>query len=127
MDYMDKMDRAKKSNQKKQNKDHVDFIRNQIIEKQQRADAEKVVEKLYYKPHFGPEETLDQIKRNMEAQKQKQDFLRMNLTHQINNQRELSEASRQQERQADKKFIKACTEAQTLEHVAMVKKDQVMK
>ena len=63
----------------------------------------------------------------MDSQKQKQDFLRMNLTHQINAQRELSEASRQQERHVDKKFIKACTDAQTLEHVAMVKKDQIMK
>ena len=51
----------------------------------------------------------------------------MNLTHQINAQRELSEASRQMERHADRKFIKATTDAQRLEHQAMARKDQVMK
>ena len=51
----------------------------------------------------------------------------MNLTHQINAQRELSEASRQHERHADQKFLRAQADAQNLEHAALRKKDQLMK
>ena len=92
-----------------------------------RKEAEAAVEGLYYKPHFGPEETLDQIQANIDAKAQKQDFIKMNLTHQINAHRELSEASRKQERHADRKFIRAQTHAQNLEYAAMAQKDQKMK
>ena len=51
----------------------------------------------------------------------------MNLNHQINAARELSEASRKQERSKDQKFIRATTNAQHLEHAAMQRKDQIMK
>lgn len=82
---------------------------------------------MYYKPHFGPEETLDQIQKSLNATQQKKDFIKMNLNHQINAARELSEASRKQERSKDQKFIRATTNAQNLEHAAMLRKDQIMK
>ena len=59
MDYMDRMDRIKAASRHKQNQANVEFIRNQIVEKQARKANENDVERLYYKPHFGPEETLD--------------------------------------------------------------------
>ena len=37
------------------------YLQNQIKEKEQRKEASKAIESLYYKPHFGPEETLDQV------------------------------------------------------------------
>ena len=82
---------------------------------------------MYYKPHFGPEETLDQVRVNLEATQAKKDFLKTNLTNQINANRQLSEASRQDERRADQKFIRATTNAQNLENAAQMRKDQVMK
>ena len=63
----------------------------------------------------------------MDANRQKQEFLRMNLTQQMNNNAEMSEASRRVERAQDQKFIKHSNEAQQLEHEALKKKDQVMK
>jgi hypothetical protein len=47
----------------------------------------------------------------MDEKMQKQEFIKMNLTHQIAAHRELSEASRKQERHADRKFIRATTHA----------------
>lgn len=76
-----------------------------------KKEAEAAVEGLYYKPHFGPEETLDQVQKVMDEKMQKQEFIKMNLTHQIAAHRELSEASRKQERHADRKFIRATTHA----------------
>ena len=63
----------------------------------------------------------------MEAQQAKKEFLRQNLTNQINANRQLSEASRQDERRADQKFIRATTNAQNLENAALIRKDQIMK
>lgn len=56
---MDRMEHIKKLNREKQNRANCEFIRTQIAEKQQRQEKEKAVDTLYYKPHFGPEETLD--------------------------------------------------------------------
>lgn len=106
MDYMDREQAFRHVNKVKMNMANVDFIRTQIDDKARVKNAEKQVETLYYKPHFGPEETLDQVQKNLETSKQKQDFLRMNLAHQIHNNRELSEASRKVERAQDQKFIK---------------------
>ena len=51
----------------------------------------------------------------------------MNLTHQINARRELSEASSREERRADRRFIRATQATQNLEHAALQKKDAQMK
>jgi len=59
IDYMDRMEAVKAKNRYDQNQANVEFIRSQIAEKQARQQVEKAVENLYYKPHFGPEETLD--------------------------------------------------------------------
>ena len=58
---MDKMEFMKQQDRIKQNRVNSEFLRRQIVEKQLRQENEKNVEGLYYKPHFGPEETLDQI------------------------------------------------------------------
>ena len=71
MDYMDRENAFRATNRVKMNMANVDFIRNQIEEKKRVKDAEKQVETLYYKPHFGPEETLDQVKKNLETHRQK--------------------------------------------------------
>ena len=102
-----------------QNEINKEFIKNQIAEKARTKEMTRAVETLYYKPHFGPEETLEQVKRNLDSERQKQGFIRMNLTHQINAQREVSEASRQHERHADQRYIRETTKAQNLESQAM--------
>lgn len=51
----------------------------------------------------------------------------MNLTHQMNNNYEMGDASRKVERANDQKFIKHQIEVQNLEHEALKKKDQIMK
>ena len=43
--------------------------------------AEKEIDTLYYKPHFGPEETLDNIQKNLNSTQQKKEFIKMNLNH----------------------------------------------
>ena len=58
---MDRMEFIKHCDKKQQNRVNCDYLRSQIAEKAARKDAEYAVESLYYKPHFGPEETLDQI------------------------------------------------------------------
>jgi len=55
---MDRMEYLKAQDRIVQNKQHRDFLQNQIVEKAMRREAEAAVEGLYYKPHFGPEETL---------------------------------------------------------------------
>ena len=127
IDYMDRMEAIKQLSKKKQTQANTEFLRSQMAEKARRKEIDHAVETLYYKPHFGPEETLDQVQVKLDKEKQKQEFLKMNLTHQINAQRELSEASRQHERHADQKFLKAQADAQNLEHAALRKKDQLMK
>lgn len=94
IDYMDRMEFLKQQDRQKQNRVNSEYLRKQIAEKQLRKQTEAGVEGLYYKPHFGPEETLDQIQQDIENKKNKQEFLRSNLQNQINAQRELSEASR---------------------------------
>lgn len=59
------------------------------------------------------------MQRNLDVQKQKQEFLKMNLSHQIQAQRAVSEASRQHERKADQRYIKETTKAQRVETEAI--------
>ena len=127
IDYMDKMEFLKVQDRKHQNREHSDFLRSQIAEKQKRKVAEQAVEVLYYKPHFGPEETLDNVQKGIDDLKQKQEFIKMNLQHQINAKTQLSEAKMKDERHADRKIIKAQIHNQELEQIALMKKDQVMK
>ena len=127
LDYMDKCNAFAHQNRVNQNRANRDFILNQIAERQRVRSVEKDVDTLYYKPHFGPEETLDQVKKNLNSQKMKQEYLLKSLTNQINTNRELSDASRAVERAHDQKFIKHQIEAQTLENNALAKKDQAMK
>lgn len=61
LDYMDKQNAFAYNNRMRLNKANCDFIRNQMAEKAAVKQAEKEVDTLYYKPHFGPEETLDQV------------------------------------------------------------------
>lgn len=74
----------KQQDRKRQNNDNFASLKQQIADKSLRKEHEKMIETKYYKPHFGPEETLDQIQQNIDNQKQKQEFLRMNLTSQMN-------------------------------------------
>lgn len=88
-----------------------EFLRRQIAEKNMRKESENAVEGLYYKPHFGPEETLDQIQSNLDNEKAKKEFLKSNLSHQINAATELNLANLKSEKHADRKFIRATTNA----------------
>lgn len=56
---MDRFDVQKKNDRRRQNLINMEFIKNQIEEKNRVKDQVRQVESLYYKPHFGPEETLD--------------------------------------------------------------------
>ena len=123
IDYMDRMEFIKQQDRKKQNRVNSEFLRRQIAEKQLRRETENQVEGLYYKPHFGPEETLDQIQTNMDNERAKKDFLMSNLSNQINQASELNHANLKQEKHADRKFIRATTNAQILENTAIAKKE----
>jgi hypothetical protein len=65
---MDRMEYFKQQDRNKQNQANREFLQAQIAEKQMRKTNERDYELLYYKPHFGPEETLDQVKVNLDAQ-----------------------------------------------------------
>lgn len=59
IDWMDRLDEQKRNDRKRQNQVHLEFIKNQIEEKARVKNEHRQVESLYYKPHFGPEETLE--------------------------------------------------------------------
>ncbi len=60
------MEQIKQISRKKQTQANSDFLRNQMAEKARQKEVNRAVETLYYKPHFGPEETLDQVKEKLD-------------------------------------------------------------
>ena len=57
---------------KEKNFKNLSFLSDQIQKDQQRKEKQKYIDKQYYKPHFGPEETddlLDQERERMQTQK----------------------------------------------------------
>lgn len=69
---------------KKNNLDNLRFLSKQIQSDRDRKSHSHHVEKLYYKPHFGPEETDEMLDKEDERLKQQKFFVKQQLLDQIN-------------------------------------------
>jgi hypothetical protein len=109
------------------NQRNADYIREQIRIKEAQKEVEKGVETLYYKPHFGPEETYERAMIAEDKVKQMKESLRESLAKQIQENKAVSEASKKEEMQADKIVLAIQSDTQQVENYAIARKNETMK
>lgn len=85
------------------------------------------MEQLYYKPHFGPEETYERAMCAETKTKTMKEQVRKSLQRQMDEAVAVSEASRREEREADRQCLKAQADNQFVENFAMARKNDQMK
>ena len=78
-----------------------EYIKQQIAERAVVKKNENEVERYYYKPHFGPEETAEVAFTHELKAREMKDFLRQSLRDQVAEQKAVSEASKKREKEAD--------------------------
>ena len=69
---------------KKNNMENLKFLSKQIQSDRDRKSHSNNVERLYYKPHFGPEETDEMLNMEEERSNLQKKFVRQQLLDQIN-------------------------------------------
>ena len=92
-----------------------------------RDEAEHQFEKSYFKPHFGPEETVERINQKAVEEAQKRKLLNELLTVQMLQNKEASETSKQEEREKDLQFLNAAANTQYIENMALRRKEEALK
>ena len=127
MENLDRQQAIRNQHTKTNHARNQDFIRQQILEKAQVRKQIHDVEKLYYKPHFGPEETADIALEHERKARAMKNLLRQSLAEQLAEQKAVSEASKRQEKEADKIFLDTAADTQYIENYAVAKKNQIMK
>ena len=108
-------------------KSNQDYVMQQMKEKKNRDFDSKEYEKNYFKPHFGPEETLVGISQKLSDEAQKKRMMNEMLRHQINCNREESETSKQEDRERDLQFLNAAANTQYVENMALRRKEEALK
>ena len=96
-------------------------------EKKIREEALRSYEKEYYKPHFGPEETIERINQKATEEAQKKKLLNDILQVQMVQNKEVSEASKQEDRERDLQFLNAAANTQYIENMALRRKEEALK
>ena len=109
------------------NRMNQDFIKQQIADKAVMKKNHDEVERYYYKPHFGPEETAEVALTHEKKAREMKDYLRQSLRDQLAEQKAMSEASKKLEYADDQIFLQTAAETQHIENFAQAKKNQVMK
>lgn len=101
---------------------HQDFILDQMDEAAERSREFNLREKLYYKPHFGPEETDSQIEmENARVQNQK-DYVKGNLNMQMDFEVIRKQNDQLKERVNDLENLQIAQDIYMAEELAMQKK-----
>mmetsp|Transcript_17353 Transcript_17353/g.29176 ORF Transcript_17353/g.29176 Transcript_17353/m.29176 type:complete len:148 (-) Transcript_17353:192-635(-) len=86
---------------KKNNLQNLSYLADQIQKDRQRKDRQRLIDKQYYKPHFGPEET--DLLLDLENSKvlNTKTFVKKSLLDQINQKTTLRHSMFNQEREGD--------------------------
>ena len=66
------------------------------------------IEKLYYKPHFGPEETDEQLDKDYERKVKMKHFIKTQLVGQMNEKKDLTSTNFNVERTGDLEQLQTC-------------------
>ena len=99
----------------------------QMREKKERDAAGREYDRLYAKPHFGPEETAEAIAARADEEAQKKRLLKEVLKHQIYSNKDQSETSKLEEREKDLAFLHAAANTQHVENLAVRRKEDALK
>ena len=85
------------------------------------------MERAYYKPHFGPEETVEIAKQHVNRAREIQEALRFGLAKQMDEQYLQSESSKADQMDADKMLLAQVHNKLEIENFAIAKKNEHMK
>ena len=99
----------------------------QMKAKKQQDQADKEYERSYFKPHFGPEETVNTIAQKNSEEAQKKKMLNYMLQTQMMQNKEHSETSKQEELEKDLQFLNAAANTQFVENLALRRKEEALK
>lgn len=94
-------------------------------EARQKRDETLVVEKLYYKPHFGPEENEDVVKQMNDKEAFKKTFMNSELVAQREGEINDESNAKQHEKDLDKEHLRLIIQHQAEENRTMKQKDMV--
>lgn len=127
LDNLQRLNDLKNQHNKLNLKRNADFVREQIRVISERKALDREVDRFYYKPHFGPEQTAERTMAAQEKLSQMKNELRTSLQKQMNANKELSDISKQQELEADRLCLEAMSNTQNVENLAFVRKNIAMK
>ena len=93
---------------KKNNITNLSFLAKQIQQDRERKDFSAEVEKQYYKPHFGPEETDDALDKDYERKLRMKHFIKTQLINQMNEKKDVVVENFNEERKGDLQQLQTC-------------------
>ena len=106
-------------------KANQDFIAMQMNQAREQRDTQKNIDRQYYKPHFGPEETNDVVRQMNNDNIYKKTFMNTSLKEQFSDERMDSEQAQQEEKDRDREFLKIAIELQTAEDKTKKQKEVI--
>ena len=118
----DVIQKLKKDIKVKTNHQNKEVILNQIDDKAEVKREFDFREKLYYKPHFGPEETDSQIEAELERRILQKDYVKDNLSLQMDMKQNRKKSQFLKERADDLENIHIAKKIQQAEEEAIILK-----
>ncbi len=113
------------ANHKNNLRANQEFIAMQMAQAQEARAQQNAIDKQYYKPHFGPEETNDVVRQMNQENAFKKTFINEQLREQIDGERRDSEQAAREEKQLDREFLRVAIELQTAEEKSKKQKEVV--
>lgn len=107
---------------KKNNMDNMKYLSKQIQHDKERKSHSHQIEKLYYKPHFGPEETDEMLNQEDERVLNQKVFIKQQLLDQINLKNNMKLKDFEQERFGELNNLKTAQNMFVIEESAKAEK-----
>lgn len=105
------------------NLDNLSYLADQITHEKQRKDKLQKLERLYYKPHFGPEETDELVELERGRILSQKRYVRDTLSDQMGLKWHLTNAQRSQEREGALQNLEECKNMFVAEERAKLAKE----
>ena len=113
------------NNHKSNMRANQSFIAMQMEQARCQRSNQRDIDRQYYKPHFGPEETEEVVAKMNHDNAFKKSFMNQTLRDQFTNEKDESDKSRAHEKAMDKEFLRVAIDQQKAEDQTQKQKEMI--